>query len=308
MKLSIVTTLYQSAPHIEEFHRRATEAARNFAGDDYEIVMVNDGSPDNSLELALALADNDPRLVLVDLSRNFGHHKALMTGMAHAEGEYVYLIDSDLEEEPEWLALFAREMEQNPADVVFGVQQSRKGKWFERVSGKLYYAAFNALSQAEIPPNSVVARLMSRRYVNALVAHTEREIFIDGLFTLTGFRQTPYPIKKHASSESTYTFKKKVALAVNSITSFTSAPLVGIFYLGMIISFFSSCYIAYLVFKKLFSDVSIAGWTSTIASIWFIGGLIILFIGIVGIYIAKLFSEVKSRPYVIIRDVYGKKH
>jgi putative glycosyltransferase len=139
MKLSIVATLYQSAPYIPEFLRRAAASASELVGDDYEIVLVNDGSPDDSLAVAVAATAQDPHLRVVDLSRNFGHHKAMMTGLAHARGELVYLLDSDLEEEPEWLARFAARLRELDCDVVYGVQVTRKGEWFERWSGQLYY-------------------------------------------------------------------------------------------------------------------------------------------------------------------------
>src|SRR5271167_816371 len=130
VKLSIVTTLYRSAGHIEEFYRRATKAAEAIA-DDIELVMVNDGSPDQSLDRALALHRADPRVVVVDLARNFGHHKAMMTGLAHASGDRVFLIDSDLEEEPELLIQFHERLMQGDCDVVFGVQETRRGRWLE---------------------------------------------------------------------------------------------------------------------------------------------------------------------------------
>ena len=123
MKLSIVATLYRSAPHLREFHQRATQAASALAGNDYEIVLVNDGSPDNSLDMAVELTKQDPHVVVVDLSRNFGHHKAMLAGLTYARGERVFLIDSDLEEEPEWLGDFAQTMARESADVIYGVQE-----------------------------------------------------------------------------------------------------------------------------------------------------------------------------------------
>lgn len=135
MKLSIVATLYRTAPHLAEFHQRCTTVAQALAGQDYEIVLVNDGSPDDSLQQALQLADHDPHLVVADLSRNFGHHRAMMTGLTLARGDLVFLLDSDLEEEPEYLPAFHQQMQRQACDVVYGVQQTRKGGWFERVSG-----------------------------------------------------------------------------------------------------------------------------------------------------------------------------
>jgi putative glycosyltransferase len=306
MKLSIVATLYQSAPYIKEFHKRAIATAKQLVGDDYEIVLVNDGSPDNSLDLAIRLTEQDSHVVVVDLSRNFGHHKAMMTGLAHAKGDLVFLIDSDLEEEPEWLEAFERQMKQEGCDVVYGVQERRKGSWFERWSGQWFYRFFKALTGLALPENIVTARLMTRRYVDALLCHQEREVFMAGLWHITGFDQRPQIIKKHNTSETTYTFSRKMSLLVNSVTSFSNAPLVSIFYIGVAISLFALTYIAYLVMHWIFLEKPMSGWTSVMASIWLLGGMVISFIGVVGIYLSKIFSETKQRPYTIVRQIYAK--
>lgn len=306
MKLSIVATLYQSAPYITEFHQRASAAARQLVGDDYEIVLVNDGSPDKSLDLAVQLSECDGHVVVVDLSRNFGHHKAMMTGLAHATGERVFLIDSDLEEDPEFLLSFAALMQSEPTDVVYGVQERRKGSWFERWSGQCFYRLFRALTGQALPENIVTSRLMSRRYVDALLCHKEREVFMAGLWHITGFVQRPQVVKKHSSSETTYTFRSKMSLLVNSVTSFSNAPLISIFYIGISISLFAVFYICYLGAHWMFFAKPMSGWTSVMASIWLLGGMIISFIGVVGIYLSKIFSETKQRPYTIVRQIYAK--
>lgn len=304
MKLSIVATLYQSAPYIAEFHRRATAVASQFAGDDYEIVLVNDGSPDNSLELAVQLTEADDHVVLIDLSRNFGHHKAMMTGLAAASGEHVFLIDSDLEEEPEWLITFDEQMRQESSDVVYGVQARRKGGPFERIAGWFFYRIFRLLTGIAQPDNIVTARLMTWRYVQALVAHQERELNIGGLWIVTGFSQSRQVVHKHATSPTTYTLTRKFSHLVNAVTSFSSLPLVFTFYAGLLISLSAALYIAYLAFRFFFISTPPDGYTSIIASIWLFSGLIIFFVGVQGIYIAKVFSEVKQRPYTIVRHVY----
>ena len=306
MKLSIVATLYQSAAYITEFYLRASAAAKQLVGEDYEIVVVNDGSPDNSLDIAIQLTENDSHVVVVDLSRNFGHHKAMMTGLAHAKGQNIFLIDSDLEEEPEWLIRFAEQMTNSRCDVVYGVQEQRKGNLFERWSGQWFYCFFTALTGMDLPVNIVTARLMTRRYVNALLRHEEREVFMAGLWHITGFTQRPQIVKKHSISETTYTFRRKVSLLVNSVTSFSNLPLIGIFYVGVSISAISLIYIAYLVIHLMFLAKPLSGWTSVMASIWLLGGMIISFIGVVGIYLSKIFSETKQRPYTIVRQVYAK--
>lgn len=306
MKLSIVATLYQSAPYIHEFYERATAVAQQLVEDDYEIILVNDGSPDNSLDLAVELAQDETNIVVVDLSRNFGHHKAMMTGLAHAQGERIFLIDSDLEEEPEWLTSFTAKMDKESCDVVYGIQEKRKGSWFERWSGQWFYQLFKLLTGFALPENVVTARLMTRRYVEGLLKHQEREVFMAGLWHITGFTQLPHKVKKHRTSKTTYTFPRKMSLLVNSVTSFSNAPLVSIFYIGAAISLFALLYIAYLVVHWLFLATPLSGWTSVMASIWLLGGMIISFIGVVGIYLSKIFSETKQRPYTIVRRVYGK--
>ena len=306
MKLSIVATLYQSAAHILEFHERASVAARTLHGDDYEIVFVNDGSPDDSLDLAAQLVERDFHVVVVDLSRNFGHHKAMMTGLAHASGQHVFLLDSDLEEEPECLIGFAEHMQREHCDVIYGVQDRRKGRWFERWTGRWFYRFFNALTGLALPENIATARLMTRRYVDALLRHEEREVFMAGLWHVTGFKQCGHVIKKHSGSASTYTLRRKLSLLVNSVTSFSNAPLVAIFYIGVSISLLALAYVTYIVVFWMFLAKPVSGWTSVMASIWLLGGMITSFIGVVGLYLSKIFSETKRRPYTIVRQIYAR--
>ena len=306
MKLSIVATLYQSAPYIAEFHQRASAAASQLVGDDYEIVLVNDGSPDSSLDLAVQCAETDDHVVVVDLSRNFGHHKAMIAGLGHALGERIFLIDSDLEEEPEWLLEFSSTMAIESADVVYGVQLARKGNWFERWSGEVYYSTFNWLCNIDHPRNIVTARLMSRRYVDALLSFREREMVISCLWVITGFKQSQRVVKKHMSSATTYSLAKKIEHATNSVTSFSEVPLKLIFYTGLSIFASALLYASFLVFNRMALSQTVDGWTSVMVSIWLLGGLVISFVGVIGIYLAKIFSETKQRPYTIVREIYGR--
>ncbi|WP_300394275.1 glycosyltransferase family 2 protein [Henriciella sp.] len=304
MKLSVVTTLYRSVAELAEFHRRASEAAREFAGDDYEIVLVNDGSPDDSLSLAVDMVQNDPHLTVIDLSRNFGHHQAMMTGLAHASGDYIFLIDSDLEEDPAWLSPFADELKSTGSDVVFGVQRRRKGNLFERFTGSVFYRAFDLMSGVKQPHNIVTARLMTRRYVDGLLSHSERELNIGGLWLITGFKQTHHVVDKLALSPTSYSLSRKFDHFVNAITSFSNRPLFIVFYSGLAIFGTSVAFIVYLLFQYFFLSQPPAGYVSVVASIWLFSGLIILFNGILGVYIAKVFSEVKQRPLTVVRQIY----
>jgi putative glycosyltransferase len=306
MRLSIVAALYQSSSHITEFHQRASAVAKQFVGEDYEIILVNDGSSDNSLDIAVKLTESDRRVVVVDLSRNFGHHKAMMVGLEHSCGEKVFLIDCDLEEEPEWLISFSEQMAAEKSDVVYGVQKERKGGWFERWSGHLFYPIFNWLSNIDHPKNIVTARLMTRRYVDALLTHKERELVISCLWVITGFKQSARTVKKHMTSSTTYGFFKKISHLVNAVTSFSEAPLKMIFVCGTFVFFLAITYASTLVVQHFFLSQPVDGWTSLMVSVWVLGGMIISFVGVIGIYLAKIFSETKQRPYVIIREIYGK--
>lgn len=307
MKLSIVATLYKSAPYINEFHQRASTAARQLVGEDYEIILVNDGSPDSSLDIAVRLTESDTHVVVVDLSRNFGHHKAMMTGLSNTNGERVFLIDSDLEEEPEWLISFKEQMDAEASDVVYGIQSKRKGGFFEKITGGFFYRVFRLLTGVAQPNNIVTARLMSRRYVDALLLHRERELNIGGLWIVTGFKQCHQIVQKGFTSPTTYSLSRKFSHLVNAVTSFSSQPLVFTFYSGLFISISAIGYIIYLTIRYFFISTPPGGYTSIIASIWLFSGMIIFFIGVQGIYISKLFSEVKQRPYTIIRHIYMRR-
>lgn len=303
VKLSIVTTLYRSEAHIGEFHRRAMRASEGIA-DDIEMVIVNDGSPDNSLDLALALQRTDPRVVIVDLARNFGHHKALMTGLAHASGELVFLIDSDLEEQPEDIAQLYRRFQRGDCDVVYGVLESRRGGPFGKIPGALFFTLLEALSDHPVPRNVFTARLMTRDYVRALLRHRDREFSISHLWQVTGFRQQPVVLEKLSLSPTSYTLRHRVEMAIREITTTSSRLLYLIFYVGVVIFGLSIAVILFFLGRYFTSGIGVDGFTSQIVSIWFLGGLITFILGILGIYLANILAETKRRPYTSVRRIY----
>jgi putative glycosyltransferase len=230
-----------------------------------------------------------------------------MTGIAHSRGEFIFLIDCDLEEEPEIIKKFWDELESSrDVDVVYGLQRKRQGKLPGKILGYLFYKIFNFFSEYKLPENLVMTRLMRRRYVDNLIKHKETDLMIAGLFVLTGFKQKGIHISKKHKGKSTYNLKRKIDIIVNAITSFSSKPLVYIFYIGMIILLISVVMIANLIAKKIFFGIPIQGWASLIVSIWFFGGLVVFCIGTVGIYLSKVFNQVKGRPYTIVKRIYSK--
>ena len=302
-RLSIVTTLYNSAPSLAEFYRRAVAAAESIC-DDFEIVMVDDGSPDDSLALACRIAAQDDRVRVVELSRNFGHHKAMMTGLDQARGDLCFLIDSDLEEDPALLGRFLQELESGDLDVVYGYQNTRKGGLVERTTGSIAYWLFKTLLSHEIPQNHITVRLMRREYVDALLLHREQQTVIGGLWVITGFRQVGIPVNKISRGDTSYSIRRRWLLLIDSISSFSETPLVAIFYLGLAISALSGLVGVGLIVHKIVYRGLIEGWVSVMLSVWFLGGLLIFCVGIIGIYISKIFIETKNRPYTIVRRIH----
>ncbi len=295
--------MFKSEATIAEFVRRASAAAAQIT-DSFEVVIVDDGSPDGSLAIATRLAMSDPRLKVVELSRNFGHHKALMTGLRHASGDLCLLIDSDLEEPPETLGIFWDKLGNDGLDVVYGYQERRNGDLLHRLAGRVAYTAFNLLIPAGIPTNHLTIRLMRRNYVDALLMHGESQVIIGGLWVITGFKQAGLPIDKQIKGETTYAFWRRWKMFLDSVTNFSEAPLVGIFYLGILIATISALVGAWLLLRWLVLGIGVAGWLSVMMSVWFLGGIAIFCIGVIGIYLGKVFTETKNRPYTIVRKVH----
>jgi putative glycosyltransferase len=190
--------------------------------------------------------------------------------------------------------------------VVYGIQAKRKGYWFERMSGKFFYTFFSFISDIDYPHNALTARLMSKQYVEAVINYTEKEIELRGIFVLAGFKQRAVIVTKKHKGSSTYTLRKKIRFAIDSVTSFSIRPLTYIFILGFAITLISMISLIAIIIDKLFSKGDVEGWASILASIWLVGGVIMFSLGIIGIYLAKIFLEVKNRPLTIIRNVYRK--
>ncbi|MDR2979392.1 MAG: glycosyltransferase family 2 protein, partial [Bacteroidales bacterium] len=295
----------KSAPYLDEFYSRCVVAAEQIT-ENFEIVLVNDGSPDDSLDVALRLRDKDRRVKIVDFSRNFGHHKAMMTGLMHTKGEWVFLIDADLEEPPELLLEFDHLIRKNTdLDVVYGVQERRKGGWFERWTGQLFFMLINTLSKYPLPNNVITARLMSRRYVDALVLHKDKEVFMLGLWAITGFKQMGITVRKASKGKTSYTLARKFSMALNAVTSFSNRPLYCIFIAGAVVAACSFCLACFYILQWLFlAQGNQTGFTTLVVSIWMVGGMNMICLGVIGMYLAKVFSEVKDRPYTIVRKFH----
>lgn len=304
-KLSIVTTLYRSRDTIDEFIDRALAAGEALSSD-IQLVIVNDGSPDDSAAIVRRRADQDPRISLVDLSRNFGHHRAMFAGLEHAQGDLVFLIDSDLEEPPELLAGMADLMREKAVDCVYGVQEKRKGGYVERISGRIFYWLFAALSEVQMPENVSTVRLMTRRYVGSLLTFRDKNPVFVPLSILTGYPQAAFEFTKLNTSETTYSIGRRIALTVLLITTFSARPLMLMLYFSLMTAAAGVVYGLYVIFNALTGPVQ-DGWSSLMAVVVFCFSLNAVFTGIIGLYIKIIMEEVKDRPRSIIQEIYSRK-
>ena len=304
-RLSVLTSLYHSAPYIGEFYKRCLTVIKTL-GVDYEFVFVDDGSPDNGNAIVQGLIERDSNVRLIELSRNFGHHKAIMIGLEHTQGELVFTLDSDLEEEPELLETFHRIMinnEHNPdVDVVYGVMEQRKGSLFERFSGAAFYKIINMFSDLPIPANIMAARLMKRQYVDNLVRYQETQLYMGGVMMLAGFNQIAVPTQKFSKGRTTYTFARRYTLALDALMSYTNKPLTFIAFFGIGIFLVSLIMVGYCLTR---GGEQLEGWMLVLASIWLLGGLTICSIGLVGFYIGRIFIQVKGRPNAIVKKIHN---
>lgn len=304
-QISIVSTMYRSRSFLESFLAGCLDALREIQVLDFEIVLVNDGSPDDSLAYAVKRRQDISQLVVIDLSRNFGHHHAMQAGLRHARGELIFLIDCDLEVLPSTLPLFYHKLKETGCDLVYGYQESRKGGWFEQVSGGLFWKGFNLLSETKVPENTTTERIMTRRFVNALLQLGDHNLFLGGMMSWAGFTQIGILVgKKQREGNSTYTLIKRIRLMVNAISSFTSQPLVWLFNLGTTITLISFFYMTYLIIRRLIFDDALLGFTSVMAFMAFSLGILTTAIGLVGIYLGKVFNQVQNRPTYIVKDIY----
>lgn len=302
-KISIITSLYKSEKYIFDFYYSYLEILKKLQVD-YEFIFVNDASPDLSHKKVEELITKDDKVILIDFSKNFGQYPAMFAGMEKASGTLIYTTDSDLEEPPENLAVMYDILQaEKDTDVVYGVVEARSGGLVRGFFGKIFFKVLTHLSDARIPENQAWQRLMRSDYVKSLLLHKEYESIVAGLMAITGYNQKSIIVQKKFKGTTSYSFRKRMLSAINGLTAFSSKPLVYIALFGFSISFLAFVFILYIVFCKLYILDFQAGWITLITSIWMVGGLLMLSIGILGIYISKIFNQTKNRPLYIIKKI-----
>ncbi len=305
--LSIVVPCFNEAGCLDALHRRATDAARASFGDDFEIVLVNDGSRDGSWPLMEQIAACDPHVVAIDLSRNHGHQLALTAGLDLCRGDHVLIVDADLQDPPELLGPMLATMRAEGADVVYGVRRSRAGETrFKRATAHGFYRLLARATEVDIPLDTGDFRLMSRRSLDVLLAMPEQARFIRGMVAWIGFKQVPLPYDRaeRLAGETSYPIGKMVRFALDALTSFSSAPLKLASHAGIALAGGSLLLVIYILAGWL-AGQSVPGWTSVMLVIVALGAVQMFVLGLMGEYIGRLYSQSKQRPLYIVQSIAG---
>lgn len=308
-RFSVVIPIFNEEENIPELYRRLTAVMERLCRDEalpnnaYEIIMVDDGSRDGSWRLIKELNEKDGRVTGISFSRNFGHHIAITAGIDAAGGDAVVLMDGDLQDPPEeTLKLYKGYRE--GYDLVYGIRKTKKDVILKRFTSYLFWWVINRLSGMELPRNQTLLRIMDRKVIDALKGMREKARFVHGMMAWTGFRVCTIEVNHspRLRGESKYDIFKLFKLAFNAITSFSTFPLRLATYVGLTSSAIGMVYGLYFLHKKIFLDIPVPGYASTIIAIFFMGGVQLLILGVMGEYIGRVYQEVQQRPLYIIRD------
>jgi putative glycosyltransferase len=304
--LSVVTSVYRSERFLAPFIDEMVATIEKAGIESYELIFVNDGSPDESLPYLIHAHTDNPRIKIVDLSRNFGHHKAVLAGLSYAKGDLTFIIDCDLEVRPGVLQRFLDALRETDVDVVYGVQEARKGALVERTGGALFWRLFNLLSETKIPENVLSERLMKRSYVQALLSLGDRNVFLGGMMYWSGFRQLGIVVQKtQREGTSTYSFRKRLSLLLEAVTSFSTAPLKLVLLTGLGVTLLAMvAEIALLARKLLHPEAVLQGFTSLMLVTIGMAGVVITVLGVIGLYIARIYTQTQNRPLFIVREFH----
>ena len=301
-KLSIITPVYGCCKSINSLYERLNKSLSTITND-FEIIMVNDSSPDNAWEAIKELAKKDDRVKGINLSRNFGQHKAITAGLDYAKGDWIVVMDCDLQDQPEEIIKLYNKAQEG-YEIVFGRRAERKDTFLKRLSSKLFYKVYDYFTESKIDNTIANFSIISKKVLNTLKKMREQNRTYPLFVNWIGFKRTEINIEHSSRDEgkSSYTFSKLINLAIDSIVSQSNKPLKLSIKFGFILSFLSLIYACLLVLRYFIFSIPVEGWTSVMVSIYFIGGLLFANMGILGLYVGKIFDETKNRPIYIVQE------
>ena len=310
--ISIVIPILNEQENLTQLKERLIQASPLW-NESFEIILVDDGSTDKSLEIMKSFSSNDNRFRIIKLSRNFGHQAAISAGIKMSKGDAVIVMDGDLQDPPEELPRFLKKWREG-FHVVYAIRKNRKEAWYKKIAYKVFYRLLSKISDIEIPLDSGDFCVMDRKVVDILNDKIlEQNRFVRGLRAYAGFKQigVEYDRAERAAGQVKYTFKKLLQLALNGLFDFSAFPLRLATYLGLIVSFFSFFSGIFFLIHRIFdfkifghSPADVPGIASLALGVFFLGGVTLLVLGIIGEYLGRIYFEVKKRPFYIIEDVY----
>ena len=306
VEISIIVPLYNESEGIKHLFARLIPVLQRLKTS-YEIICINDGSQDNTLEKLLEFARQNKAIKIINLSRNFGKEIALTAGIDYAKGAAVIPIDADLQDPPESIEQLVDKWREG-YDVVYATRRSRRGEtWLKKISAKAFYSTIGKMSRVPIPANTGDFRLLDRRVVEAIKKLPERTRFMKGLFAWVGYKQTSvlFDREPRYSGKTTWNYWKLWNFALDGIISFSFLPLKVWSYVGISISLISLMYALILVVRTLVFGVDVPGYASLMVAILFLGGIQLITLGVLGEYLGRVYEEVKGRPLYFVREEYG---
>jgi glycosyltransferase involved in cell wall biosynthesis len=305
-KISVVIPSFNEYGNIPKLIERLIPVLNNY---DYEVIFVDDGSSDSTAEFLESVHDINPRIHYIQLSRNFGHQNALKAGLDHAKGDCIISLDGDLQHPPELIPTFIQKWEEGYEIVYSRRKSTKQNSFFKRNTSNIFYSILNKVSEVKLEPGTADFRLIDRKVADVLLQFTEIDPFLRGIVKWVGFSQyaIDYIPDARLSGESKYSLKKMIKLAIQGITAFSIRPLYTAIYMGFSFSGLSVLYFPYVLYSY-FNGHAISGWASLMMTIVFIGGLQLIIMGIIGIYIGKIFLQSKQRPNYIVKNTSINKH
>lgn len=304
MQISVVIPVYNESDLINDLFEAVMKAMTKFTND-FEVICVNDGSKDDTLLKLRQCHQKDKRFKVLNLSRNFGHQSAYTAGLNYAKGEYVAMMDGDLQDPPELIEAMYRCAVENNSDVVYGRRTERHETFFKKLSIKLFHVIFNKLSNINAPANVGNFSVMNQKALEAFLALEEKNRYLPGLRFFIGFKQdyVDYSRDDRTIGEAKMNFSRLLKLALDAIFSFSKLPIKICLYLGVIGIIFTFIGGLVVLYKKATGE-AITGWTSILFSLYFLGSVQLLFMGIIGEYVHRIFVETQNRPVYIVKDFF----
>lgn len=307
--ISLLIPAYNEEPVLEKLFIRLADLANNNKEYNFEFLFVNDGSKDKTLEIIKEYAEKDSRVSYINLARNFGKEIGMIAGLDHVTGEATVILDADLQDPPELIPKMIKLWEEGYDDI-YAKRKSREGEtWLKKTTSKVYYKLLQRLTKFPIQEDTGDFRLLDRRVVDALKQFRESQRYTKGMFSWVGFhkKEILYNRDPRAAGETKWNYVKLVELAIDGITSFTTAPLRISTYVGVLVSALTFVYLVFLIIRTIFFGAELAGYPSTMAVILFLGGVQLLSLGIIGEYIGRIFNETKQRPLYLIEEYHNGK-